>query len=58
MPPSAQEFQHYKQIVDAYKAKLRSIVSTHKKRIRSAMSEVDVRKANAIKEQLQQKRDG
>lgn len=56
MPPSAQELQHYKQVMDAYKAKLHDIVATHKKRVRKAMNEVDVRKANAIKEELRNKK--
>lgn len=58
MPPSAHEFHHYKQVVDAYKAKLRNAVSTHKKRITSAMSEVDVRKAHAMKAALARKKKG
>ncbi|MEO5928114.1 MAG: hypothetical protein ABIO72_05325 [Patescibacteria group bacterium] len=56
MPPSVQDLQHYQQVLSAYKAKLRSIVTTHKKRVRAAMTEVDVRKANAIKQQLTQKK--
>jgi hypothetical protein len=56
MPPTVQDLQHYKQVIDAYKAKLRSIVGAHKKRVRTAMNEVDVRKANAIKQQLIQKK--
>jgi hypothetical protein len=57
MPPSMQDIQHYQQVLGAYKAKIHNIVATHKKRVRAAMNEVDVRKANEIKQKLQQKKE-